>query len=126
MALAVGATIFSSTRAMILVSSGLRQGRILHKKMIKSLLYAGIIRFYNRVPIGRILNRLSKDLREIDEALGYAVGNLLVNLFRLLSGFAMCLYASTPLILIPTVFVLFACAKINNYYLKTQRECVRL
>lgn len=63
MALAVGATLFSSTRAMILVSSGLRQGRILHKKMIKSLLYAGIIRFYNRVPIGRILNRLSKDLR---------------------------------------------------------------
>ena len=63
---AIIASMFSGIRALILVVSGIRQGRLVHKKMIKSLLYASIPRFYNRVPVGRILNRLSKDLREVD------------------------------------------------------------
>jgi len=50
-------------RSFILFFSGIKQGKIIHKKMIRSLLYASINNFYNRVPIGRILNRLSKDLR---------------------------------------------------------------
>ena len=85
-----------------------------------------MVRFYNRVPIGRILNRLSKDLREVDEALGYAVGNTLVNFFRLSSGLVICIYASTPLVIIPCIIVGFVCLKLNTYYLKSQRECVRL
>jgi hypothetical protein len=34
-----------------------------HKSMIKGLLYASLSNFYNRVPVGRIINRLTKDLR---------------------------------------------------------------
>ena len=60
---AVLASFFSGARAFILVGSGIRLGRIIQKKMMKSLLYASITKFYNRVPIGRILNRLSKDLK---------------------------------------------------------------
>lgn len=63
---AVAATILSGARAYVLITSGIRQGRTIHKKVIKALLYASITKFYNRVPIGRILNRLSKDLRDID------------------------------------------------------------
>ena len=59
----ISATVFSGARAYILITAGIKQGRTVHKKMIKSLLYASITRFYNRVPVGRILNRLSKDLR---------------------------------------------------------------
>jgi ABC-type multidrug transport system fused ATPase/permease subunit len=45
---------------------GVRQGSVAHKKMIKGLLYASITEFYDRVPTGRILSRVSKDLRELD------------------------------------------------------------
>ena len=124
--LATAASFSSATRAYILVSSGVRQGRIIHKGMIKSLLYASLVKFYNRVPVGRILNRLSKDLRELDEAIGYAVGNFLVSFFRLLAGLVMCFYASTPLIAIPCFLVGYLCIKINRYYLNSQRACVRL
>jgi ABC-type multidrug transport system fused ATPase/permease subunit len=55
--------LFSGTRAYILVTGGIKQGRTIHKKVIKALLYASITTFYNRVPVGRILNRMSKDLR---------------------------------------------------------------
>jgi hypothetical protein len=47
--------------------SGVRQGKIAHQNMIKGLLYASIPKFFDRVPTGRILNRTSKDLKEIDE-----------------------------------------------------------
>jgi hypothetical protein len=45
---------------------GINQGKNLHKKSIKALLYASITEFYNRVPIGRILNRMSNNLKQID------------------------------------------------------------
>ena len=66
LAFGIGATFFSGIRAFILVLSSIEQGRKIHKKMIKNLLYSSINDFYNRVPIGRILNRLSKDLKEVD------------------------------------------------------------
>jgi ATP-binding cassette subfamily C (CFTR/MRP) protein 1 len=64
--LGIAAVMFSGIRAAVLIASGVRQGRTLHKKVIKAIIYASINKFFNRVPIGRILNRLSKDLRDID------------------------------------------------------------
>jgi len=73
------------------------------------------------VPVGRIINRLTKDLRELDEAIGYALGSLLVTIFQLLGTIAICLYASNPLVVIPVLFVAYCCIKIKKYYMKTQR-----
>jgi ATP-binding cassette subfamily C (CFTR/MRP) protein 1 len=53
-------------RAYVLVIGGIKCGGTVHKKITKALLYASLTKFYNRVPLGRIVNRLSKDLREID------------------------------------------------------------
>lgn len=126
MAFGMSAVIFIGVRVFTLVMSGINLGRTIHKKMIKSLLYASILNFYNRVPIGRVLNRLSKDLREVDEAIGYSIGNFLVSIFSLLSNLIICFYASTPYVVIPMALIAFLCYRLQNYYLKTQRECVRL
>lgn len=69
---------------------------------------------------------MSKDLREIDEVIGFTVGNTLVTFFSMLASLIMCIYASKPYVLIPIVFVSFGCARFLQYYLKSQRECVRL
>jgi hypothetical protein len=50
-------------RARTLVIGGIKCGSKVHKKITKALLYASLNRFYDRVPLGRIFNRLSKDLR---------------------------------------------------------------
>lgn len=94
--------------------------------MIKSLLYASLGNFFNRVPTGRILNRLTKDLRELDEAIGFAIGNVLVCFYSLLSTLTICIYASTPLIVIPIMIIGVLSNKIRLFYLKTQREVSRL
>lgn len=123
---AITATIFSGMQSYILVLSGIKQGRTIHKQIIKALLYTSLSKFYNRVPMGRILNRLSKDLRELDQAIGFTVGGTLVNIFCLSVSLTMCIYGSTPWMIFPILITAYACLKIKNYYLKSQRECVRL
>lgn len=77
--------------------------------------------FYARVPIGRIMNRLTKDLRELDETIGYAIGNFLTNLFSLIGTLSICIYASSPWMILPATLVMFLCNKLRDYYMKTQR-----
>ena len=57
------AGVFTSLRSAYIYYAGLNQSSTVHKKMIKGLIYASIPEFYDRVPTGRILNRVSKDLR---------------------------------------------------------------
>ena len=92
-----------------------------HQKMIKGLLYASIPEFFDRIPIGRILNRVSKDLRELDEAIGFAVGYVFINVFILLGQLVICAYASTPYIIIPISIYLIISYNCKNYYMKSQR-----
>ncbi len=61
--LSVTSSLFMLVRAYVLVIGGIKCGGRVHKKITKALLYASLTNFYNRVPLGRIVNRLSKDLR---------------------------------------------------------------
>ena len=44
----------------------------------------------------------------------------------MINNLVICIYASTPLVAVPMAIITFACFKVQQYYLKTQRECVRL
>jgi ATP-binding cassette subfamily C (CFTR/MRP) protein 1 len=63
MSLSIFSNLFILFRLYTLILSGAKQGEKVHKSMMKSLLYASLGNFYNRIPIGRIINRLTKDLR---------------------------------------------------------------
>lgn len=84
-------------------------------------MYASIPEFYDRVPVGRILNRVSKDLKELDSNIAFTVGSVYVALFSLIGNLVICVYASTPYILIPIAIFLFICFFFKNYYMKTKR-----
>lgn len=60
------AVVFIFIRATLFLIAGNNQSKLVHNCMIKSLLYADLNNFYNRVPVGRIINRLTKDLRDLD------------------------------------------------------------
>lgn len=51
---------------------------------------------------------------------------MLVSFFSAISSLAMCIYASTPIVILPIIAVGLLCRWILRYYLKSQRECVRL
>lgn len=54
--------IFAMTRAAICLKGSLNESTIIHREIISSLMFAPLNEFFERVPIGRILNILSKDI----------------------------------------------------------------
>ena len=119
--LSVFAAVFIFFRTYSLVIGGYNFGLVVHKKIIKSLLYASIPKFYNRVPVGRIINRLTKDMREVDETIGPSLASFLVDAFSLFGNLFICIYASTYLTIIPIIFVGYFVMRLRRYYMKTQR-----
>ena len=94
--------------------------------MIKGLLYTSLSDFYNRIPVGRIVNRLTQDLGNLDEGISYCLKGFIACLFNMLEALVICVYASSPLVLIPIILVGITCSKLRVYYMKTRREVSRL
>jgi ATP-binding cassette, subfamily C (CFTR/MRP), member 1 len=119
-ALTFSANLFIFLEAIVLLLSGVRQGREVHNNIVKGLLYASLTDFFNRVPVGRILNRLGKDLKELDESIAPNFSSFLISLFRILSAVFICIYTSTPYALIPIVLVAVVFIRVRIFYLKGQ------
>jgi ATP-binding cassette subfamily C (CFTR/MRP) protein 1 len=58
----LGLLLFMVSRISILFYYALKTAKTVHEKMTGSLLFASLNEFFERIPLGRILNRLTKDL----------------------------------------------------------------
>lgn len=125
MGVSLFAIIITFIRAYVLLIAGINQSKYVHDKMIKSLLYADLSNFFNRVPIGRIVNRLTKDLRELDEVVMDSLFFVLITVIELMGTLFICLYAGTVFALIPMIVVGVLTNEVRKYYLKTTREVSR-
>ncbi|KAL6996728.1 hypothetical protein U1Q18_006857 [Sarracenia purpurea var. burkii] len=76
-------SLLTLTRAFSFAFGGLRAAIQVHDILLKKLLDAPI-NFFNQTPSGRILNRLSSDLYNIDDALPFILNILLANFVGLL------------------------------------------
>ena len=98
----------------------------MHNNIIKGLLYANLIKFFNRVPLGRIMSRLSKDLKELDEVISSTFCSSLTCGFKILAAIFISVYTSTPYAIIPVVFVFIVFMKLTKVYITAQNELIRL
>ncbi|XP_053336078.1 ATP-binding cassette sub-family C member 5 isoform X1 [Clarias gariepinus] len=79
-ALSMGVTLFLKTfRGVVFVKCTLRAASALHDKLFKTLLLSPM-RFFDTTPLGRILNRFSKDIDEVDVRLAVQMELLLQNM----------------------------------------------
>ena len=121
----VGASlIFAVTRAYAFLQVLLRCSERLHNKMVLAILQAPVL-FFDSNPVGRILNRFSKDVGCLDELLPR---NFLLSIQCVLMVFASTIIPTITnpwlLFLVIPLIVLVLC--ISTYYLKTSRELKRL
>lgn len=126
MGLCISSVVFVFIRGYFFLVAGNNQSKLVHDRVIKGLLYADLNNFFNRVPIGRIVNRLTKDLRELDEAVMEYLIYVIISVCELLGGLFVCLYAGTPFALIPMFVVGFLANKLRKYFLNAEREVSRL
>ncbi|KAI8353074.1 multi drug resistance-associated protein MRP [Mortierella sp. GBAus27b] len=115
-------TIFESI--MLLVHCSLRSARVLHQKMLQSVLRSPMM-FFDTTPMGRILNRFSKDQSMIDEVLPRSFSGFSYTLFQVASILAV-VTLTTPSFIVVVIPFAFIYYWIQKYYLATSREVRRL
>ncbi|KAK9962921.1 hypothetical protein ABG768_006159 [Culter alburnus] len=77
--LSMGAALFLKTvRGLVFVKCTVRAASVLHDKLFKTLLLSPM-RFFDTTPLGRILNRFSRDMDEVDVRLAMQAEMLLQN-----------------------------------------------
>jgi len=76
--------------------------------------------------MGRIMNRLSKDLNAVDSNIPVAFSSFLVFLFFLICNIVVIVYCTSIWILFPIIAFLLGITLLKNYYMKPSKELVRL
>ncbi|CAF2902537.1 unnamed protein product [Rotaria sp. Silwood2] len=122
--LVVGTMIIALIRADYFFHLILSGASVLHNKMLQGVLYS-TLRFYESNPIGRILNRFSKDQQVIDELLPTTFFDTIQSLIMVL-GSIVIIGMGNPwvlLILIPIIPILLW---LRRFYLRTSRHLKQL
>ncbi|OEL34907.1 ABC transporter C family member 2 [Dichanthelium oligosanthes] len=122
--LSFGQVLVTLSNSYWLIISSLRAARRLHDAMLRSILRAPMV-FFHTNPLGRIINRFSKDLGDIDRNVAVYVNMFMAQISQLLSTFVLIGFVSTmSLWAIMPLLILFYAAYL--YYQTTSREVKRL
>lgn len=116
--------LFSTFKEYIIFMAGVRASRQLFQDLLHSVLNART-RFFDSTPVGRIMNRFSKDMEGVDQDLspvGAGVVHCLVS--AVTTGIVIAVI--TPKFLIAGVFIFALYWAIGVLYLNTSRELKRL
>jgi len=124
--LGVVATLITFVRIGTVILKGVAMSRRLHTDMLKRIIRAPINLFFDRVPIGRLINRFASDLDMIDSTLPFNFGGMMHSPVNLLAKFIVCCYAGTVWVLPLAFLFLFVGVKIQRRYLAVYREVYRL
>lgn len=106
------------------VYGSLSASKELHNLVLKRLLRAPI-RFFDVNPLGRILNRLGKDMQAVDQEVMPWFGEL-AHFSLALAGIVLVILYSTPVVLIGLVPITAVAVSTARRYLATTRELKRL
>jgi len=116
--------IFIPLSALSLEVTTIMASKNLHRKLIDSILSAPL-KFFDRTPVGRVLNRFSADMNIIDEKLTNSFECMLFCAFNVIGGIVMN-SVFVPYFIIPVVplFILFFV--VQRFFIASCRELQRL
>ncbi|XP_023034344.1 probable multidrug resistance-associated protein lethal(2)03659 isoform X1 [Drosophila willistoni] len=123
-ALNVAVVVFTLVRTMLFYKMAMRSSTQLHNAMFRGITRAAMY-FFNTNPSGRILNRFSKDLGQIDEILPSVMLDV-VQIFLTLAGIIIVICITNPYYLILTLALGIVFYYIREFYLSTSRDVKRL
>jgi ABC-type multidrug transport system fused ATPase/permease subunit len=116
--------VWSIMRQGIFLCGSYSASKKLHERLVTSVLFSPL-RFFEVTPIGRILNRFSKDIGGIDDNVIFSI---IYFLYQLFSGLSIISLIGTvaPLFLLIVPFIAFAYIAVSQIYLISSRELKRI
>ncbi|XP_058838490.1 probable multidrug resistance-associated protein lethal(2)03659 [Topomyia yanbarensis] len=122
--LTVATIVITLSRSMLFFRTAMRASRKLHDAMFNGVTRATMY-FFNTNPSGRILNRFSKDMGQIDEYLPSVTVDV-IQIFLSLLGIVVVVAIVNPYNLIPTVVIGIIFYFLRELYLLTSRNVKRV
>lgn len=107
------------------VHTGLKVGKKLHNILIAYVFRAPINLFFDVTPIGKILNRFSKDLAVIDEQIYYNLGGFIICLWQGITCLIVAI-AAVPYIAVVIAVYLVISTILFLYSMKAYKDCYRI
>uniref|UniRef100_A0A8B9JH67 Cystic fibrosis transmembrane conductance regulator n=1 Tax=Astyanax mexicanus TaxID=7994 RepID=A0A8B9JH67_ASTMX len=122
--LTVATLIFGFMRSLLMFNAMVRSAQTLHNRMFNCILRTPV-RFFDVNPIGRILNRFSKDIGQVDSSLPWTFVDF-IQVFLQIIGVIAVAASVIPWILIPVLPLLIVFLFLRRYFLQTSRDVKRL
>ncbi|XP_047488964.1 multidrug resistance-associated protein 1-like isoform X5 [Penaeus chinensis] len=123
-ALGVGQAIFIALGSVIIAGATVAASKLMHKRLLDNVMHSPMM-FFDMTPIGRIVNRFSKDLDTIDVLLPSNLRAWVSCLIAVIATFVAIIYA-TPvfvLVMLPTMIIYYF---VQGLYVSTSRQLKRI
>eukprot|EP00070_Physeter_catodon_P046579 XP_028353473.1 multidrug resistance-associated protein 4 isoform X2 [Physeter catodon] len=122
--LTVSAVLFGLARSLLVFYVLVSSSQTLHNQMFESILRAPVL-FFDRNPVGRILNRFSKDIGHMDDLLPLTFLDFIQTFLQVIGvvGVAVSVIPWIALPLVPLGIIFFV---LRRYFLQTSRDVKRL
>ncbi|CAM9886717.1 unnamed protein product [Scytosiphon promiscuus] len=122
--LAVAAVIVSLFRAILTFFSLVKASHRLHDRMLKRIIRAPVL-FFDSNPVGRILNRFTKDMHFMDDLLPMTLYDFVICSFMVTGG-TLIIFFVNPWVVISMIPAVWYFLYLMSFYMKTSRETKRL
>jgi ABC-type multidrug transport system fused ATPase/permease subunit len=109
---------------LLLAVGAINAGRKLHENMFSNLLRAPL-RFFNENPVGRLLNRFTKDQSDIDRGFSMMLSMYVSSILSMIGAYTVIGY-TTPYVILIFVPVMILLYYVGEYFQRTARELKRL
>ncbi|KAG0099344.1 hypothetical protein BGZ93_008058 [Podila epicladia] len=122
--ISIGASLAHIIQTIVVFYGSLRAARLLYKKLLFAVVRAPL-RFFDTTPVGRIMNRFSKDFETVDGSIANNCAQLL-SLIMSVSSIIVVLSLITPLFVVVAALISVAYLAVGKKYIDTSRELKRL
>lgn len=112
------------TRELLVFWGSLRASRILHQRLLHSILRATFL-FFDSTPLGQLTNRFSKDLQSIDQEVSPVASGLIHTVASVIT-IVILISVVTPAFLIPGIFISAIYVATGLFYIRSSRDLKRL
>ncbi|KAI8921698.1 hypothetical protein BC831DRAFT_515070 [Entophlyctis helioformis] len=102
---------------------GMMASRTMHTKLIQAVLGSPLL-FFEKTPVGRIINRFSKDLADIDTTVIFTVTGFFSLVFGAVLRIALVAFVTPPFLF--SIGLLYFYYRIAKHYLASSRELKRI
>ncbi|KAJ3272856.1 hypothetical protein HDV01_005179 [Terramyces sp. JEL0728] len=102
---------------------GISASRMMHSKLLNSVL-GSPMRFFETTPVGRIINRFSNDLSDIDQTVMFSVVSFISTLLGAIARIGMVSFVTPPFAL--SFVIVYFYYRVAKIYLHTSRELKRI